>query len=171
MKCSVYIGTSLDGFIARPDGTLDFLDVAQVDKVEYGYKAFYASLDAIVIGRGTYDFVCALPDWPYAGKRVIVMTHRPVPPRGGEELVSTTPRELAARLERDGANRVYIDGGVVIRQFLDADLIDDITISVMPVLIGAGIPLFGGPSAKLALVGTQSWPTGVVQLRYARARD
>jgi len=167
----VYIGASLDGFIARPDGSLDFLDVAQVDKVEYGYKAFYASLDTIVIGRGTYDIVLPFPEWPYAGKRVIVMTHKLEPPRHGEELVSTTARELAARLEREGANHVYIDGGVVIRQFLDANLIDDITISVMPVLIGAGIPLFGGPAAKLAFVGSQSWPTGVVQLRYARAPD
>ena len=121
--------------------------------------------------NGTYDFVLPFPEWPYAGKRVVVMTHKLEPPRHGEQLVSTTARELASRLDGEGCKHVYIDGGVVIRQFLDANLIDDITISVMPVLIGAGIPLFGGPAAKLTFVSSQSWPTGVVQLRYARASD
>jgi dihydrofolate reductase len=164
----VYIAMSLDGFIARPDGSLDFLDVARVDQVEYGYKAFFASLDAIVIGRGTYDVVLGFADWPYAGKRVVVMTHRAEAPRHGEELVAESPRAIAARLAADGVQRAYIDGGVVIRQFLDAGLVDDMTISVMPVLIGAGIPLFGGVARELGFVGSQSWPTGVVQLRYAR---
>jgi dihydrofolate reductase len=164
----MYIAMSLDGYIARPDGSLDFLDVARVDQVDYGYAAFFASLDAIVIGRGTYDIVLGYPDWPYAGKRVIVMTHRAGPSRHGEELVATTPRELADRLADDGIQRAYIDGGVVIRQFLEAGLVDDMSISVMPVLIGTGIPLFGGVARELGFVSSQSWPTGVVQLRYAR---
>jgi dihydrofolate reductase len=171
MQCSVYIATSLDGFIARPDGALDWLSVVKRDGEDYGYAKFAATVDTLVMGRATYDVVLGFGGWPYAGKRVIVLTHRPAPGRHGAELVDSSPAELAARLEREGARRVYVDGGAVIRQFLAADLIDDLTISVIPVVLGAGIPLFGPgtPEVPIALDGVEAFPSGLVQVRY-RAR-
>lgn len=171
MKCSVFIATSLDGYIARPDGSYDFLDVADLAHHDNGYGAFMATVDALVIGRGTYDVVRAFAEWPYAGKRVVVMTHRPPASAHGEEFVSASPRAVVERLSRDGVRRAYVDGGKVVRQFLDEKLIDDMTISIMPTLIGAGIPLFAPRVAEQSfkLDEHRAWPTGVVQLRYSRA--
>jgi dihydrofolate reductase len=173
MQCSVFIATSLDGYIARPDGSLDWLDVARLDLHDNGYAKFMATVDVLVIGRGTYDTVLGFEEWPYAGKRCLVLTHRPGTSRHGEEFVSATPVEIVARLAQGGANRTYVDGGVVVRQFLDAKLIDDLTISVMPILLGAGIPLFAPrvTEQRLALEELTSWPTGVVQMRYSRIPD
>jgi len=176
MRRSVYVATSLDGYLARPDGALDFLDVARAHEIDYGYAAFTASVDCLVIGRATYDTALGFERWPYAGKRVVVLTHDAGRmPRHGEELVAVPSAqlgELVERLSGDGVKHVYVDGGAVIRQFVVANLVDDLTLSVMPVLIGAGIPLFGAGEARtftkhLRLDGTQAWPeTGVVQLRY-----
>jgi dihydrofolate reductase len=104
--------------------------------------------------------------WPYAGKRVIVMTHRPLAARHGEESFAGTPAALVARLAAAGTRRVYVDGGDVIRQFLAAGLIDDLTLSIIPVLLGDGVPLFGGAAHGLRLEGTHAFDSGLVQLRY-----
>jgi dihydrofolate reductase len=162
----VYIAASVDGYIARPDGGIDWLDRVQLAGEDYGFAAFYDTVDTLVMGRGTYDKALTFPAWPYAGKRVAVMTHRPARSRFGETFVSGTPAEVLAQLG-DGA-RAYVDGGVVIRQFLAAHLIDDLTISVIPIILGAGIRLFPGGEGEhaLTLESSQSWPSGLVQLRY-----
>ncbi len=167
MRCSVFIATSLDGFIARKDGSLDWLELAAGDPDDHGYTGFMASVDTLVVGRGTYDTVLGFPEWPYAGKRVVVMTHRPVELRHGAEAFAGTPHELVATLA--GASRIYVDGGNVIRQFLDAGLIDDITLSLIPIVLGDGIPLFGGREHRFELESHAAWPSGLVQLRL-RAR-
>ena len=167
MKCSAFLAASLDGFIARPDGGLDWLEPFQTADEDYGYRAFADSCDAIVIGRATYDVVLGFGDaaWPYAGKRTIVLTHRATAPRHGEEMIAATPAEVAARL--GGCARAYIDGGDVIRQFLAAGLLAELTLSIMPIVLGAGIPLFAGAhETKLTLEGARSYPSGVVQARY-----
>lgn len=166
MQCSVFIATSLDGFIARRDGSLDWLKIVEQPGEDYGYAKFAATVDTLVMGRGTYDVVVGFPEWAYAGKRVIVLTHRPGEARHGEEFFAGSVEELAARLERDGVRRVYVDGGIVIQQFLAAKLVDDLTISVIPVLLGDGLPLFAHSEAALALEGVERWPSGLVQLRY-----
>lgn len=171
MQCSVYIAASLDGFIAGADDSLDFLSVVQRDGEDYGYAKFAASVDVLVMGRRTYDTALGFPAWPYTGKRVVVLTHRPATAGHGEEFFAGTVAELVRKLAGEGARRAYIDGGGVIRQFLAAGLIDDVTLSVIPVLLGRGVRLFGddGPQQALVMDGVQSWSTGLVQLRYRRA--
>lgn len=163
-RCSVFIATSADGYIARPNGAIDWLD--RVQGPDYGYAAFFASVDTLVMGRATYDTMLGFGDWPYAGKRVIVLTHRPATPRRDEVFTSATPLELLAQLP--DTRRIYVDGGAVIRQFLAANLIDDLTLSIVPTVLGDGLRLFAGGEGEhaLALDSTQAWPTGLVQLRY-----
>ncbi len=167
-RFSVFIAISVDGYIARADGSIDWLSVVQMEGEDYGYKAFTDTIDIFVVGRKTYDTVLAFDTWPFAGKRCIVLTHRPPASRHGEEFFAGTSGELAERLAREGACRVYVDGGAVIQQFLAAGLLDDITLSVVPVILGGGIRLFGGGEAprKLILEESRSWPTGLTQLRY-----
>ena len=165
----VFIAQSLDGFIARPDGGLDWLDPFHGE--EHGYAAFFAGVDALAIGRGTYDTVLAFPEWPYGDKRLIVFTSRPGNPRHGEELWRGTPRSLAARLDKEGVRRVYLDGGALIRSFLREDLVAELTLNLVPIVLGSGIPLFssGLPEMPLRFVESKSYASGLVQIRYRRA--
>jgi dihydrofolate reductase len=168
IRFAVFIAVSLDGFIARPDGGLDWLEPFHDE--DHGYGAFFAGVDALVIGRGTYDTVLGFPAWPYDRKRLIVCTSRPASPAHGEELWSGPPRELAERLDRQGVRRVYLDGGVLIRSFLREGLVDELTVDVVPIILGSGRPLFatGLPEVPLRLLESKSFPSGLVQLRYAR---
>ena len=165
-RFSVFIATSLDGYIARANGAIDWLSIVHPVDEAHGYQGFMASVDAVVLGRGTYDTVLGFDPWPYVGKRVIVMTHRPAEARHGEEFFSGSAEELAASL--GDAKRVYVDGGKVVSQFLAARLIDDITISVIPIILGDGMRLFLGGEGehRLDLESQRSWPSGMVQMRY-----
>ncbi len=167
-RCSAFLAVSLDGFIARPDGGLDWLARFETSGEDYGYPEFLASVDALVVGRRTYDAVLAFPEWPYAGTRVVVLTHRPPAPRGDETFASGTPGEVIEALTAAGARRVYVDGGATVSSFLRAGLVDDLTLSVIPVLLGEGIRLFQPPLAEraLALRDARSFPSGLVRLRY-----
>jgi dihydrofolate reductase len=164
----VFIALSADGFIARSDGGLDWLSRVERGGEDYGYKAFAETTDVLVMGRNTYDVVLGIGHWGYEGMRCIILTNRPAESRRGEEFFSGSPEQLADQLARQGARRVYVDGGVVIRQFLAARLIDDLTLSVIPVLLGSGIPLFATGASEQALVleTSQSFDSGLVQLRY-----
>jgi len=169
MRASVFIGTSLDGFIARPNGDFDFLPA---EPEEHGYEAFFDSVDALVIGRGTLETVLAFPTWPYGKKRVVVLSSRPVDLskiEGAVDQMSGDPREIVAKLEARGVKHAYIDGGVTIQRFLRAGLIQRLIITRVPVLIGSGRPLFGALDAdvKLRHVATRSYASGLVQSEYA----
>jgi dihydrofolate reductase len=168
MLCSIYIAMSLDGFIARSDGRIDWLGAVERAGEDYGYRQFFDSIDTLVIGRNTYDVALGFENWPYVGKRCIVLTHGSITPRHGEESFSGPASELVARLEAAGAKRVYVDGGVVIQQFLVAGLISDITVSIVPILLGDGVRLFGaiGPDVPLVLRRTSSFDSGLVQIEY-----
>jgi len=161
---SVFIATSLDGYIARADHGLDWLSIVEQPGEDYGFAAFFATVETLVMGRRTYDVVRAFPAWPYGTKRVVVLTHRPAEPREGVELFSGDIRDLTL------PGRTYIDGGDVIRQFLAADRIDDLTLSILPIILGGGIRLFSGGERehRLRLEGHQAWDSGLVQLRYRR---
>ena len=173
LRCSVYLAVSLDGYIARADGGLDWLSAVELEGEDYGFQAFLDSVDTLVLGRSTYEVVRDFEPWPYAGKRCVVLSHRPLEPRHGEEAFAGSPAELVERLCGQGARRAYVDGGATVRQFLAAGLVDDLTLSVIPILLGDGIPLFDGgvPETRLVLDGSQSWSSGLCQLRYRVSRD
>jgi len=170
MRASVFIGTSVDGFIARPDGALDWLPEGGGEP--HGYDEFIASVDTIVIGRKTFETVLGFDPWPYGDKRVVVLSGRPVDfskVRGGMvEQMGGPPAEIASHLAARGAQHLYIDGGITIQGFLRAGLIQRLVITRVPVLIGAGIPLFGAlpHDIRLQHVATRHYPSGLVQSEY-----
>ena len=171
-RVSVYIAVSLDNFIARDDGSLDWLaDVQDAGGDDYGYAEFMDTIDAVVLGRETYDAVRTFDTWPFTGRCVIVLTNRPIETAFGEDVYAGALAALIAALGRDGVGRVYLDGGATIRQGLDEHLIDDMTLSIIPVVLGSGRPLFsrGLPGSRWSLTGADSYPTGLVQLHYQRA--
>lgn len=170
MRVSVFVGVSIDGFMAREDGSLDYLEPFESEN--HGYDDFMRSIDALVVGRATYDTVLGFDAWPWEGKRVLVLTHRGLEARHGETTHEGPLAPLVARLAAEGVGRVYLDGGIAIRQGLDEDLVDDMTISTAPVTIGTGRRLFGGPpqTKSWTLVSVQRYPSGLVQARYERKR-
>ena len=170
MTASVFIGTSLDGFIARPNDDLDFLPPGGGEP--HGYAEFIASVDAIVIGRKTFEKVLTMGPWPYGDKRVVVLSSRPLDlskATGGiVEQMAGTPAEIVSQLAASGAHHLYIDGGVTIQRFLRAGLIQRLIITRVPVLIGEGVPLFGAlpHDIRLRHVATRHYPSGLVQSEY-----
>lgn len=169
MTISVFIGISVDGFIARSNGELDWLPSGGGEP--HGYDEFIAGVDAIVIGRKTFEIVLAFDEWPYTGHRVVVLSHQPLDTsaaKGVVEEMSGSPAQIVAQLEATGARHLYVDGGVTIQGFLEAGLIDRLIITRVPVLIGNGVPLFGPLSRDLRLrhVATRSFPSGLVQSEY-----
>jgi dihydrofolate reductase len=167
-RCSVYIATSLDGLIARKDGRLDWLSIVERPGEDYGYARFFASIDTLVMGRKTYETALSFEPWPYAGKRTVVLTHAAPAPRHGESFYSGDLGALVEQLARDGARHVYVDGGTVLSQFLALGLVDDVTVSIIPVLLGEGVPLTQhlGRDVGLRLVESRSFESGLVQLEY-----
>ena len=169
-RCSVFIAVSVDGFIAHTDGTFDFLSIVEQPGQDYGFADFFGSVDALVIGRNTYETALGFPEWPYAGKRCVVLTHREAPSVHGEQFFAGEPQALLEQIAMAGAQRLYVDGGAVIREFLTHDLIDDLTVSIIPTLLGKGISLFGSevPEQRLRLSSCRAYESGLVQLSYAR---
>jgi dihydrofolate reductase len=169
MKLSVFVGTSLDGFIARQNGQYDFLPAGGGEP--HGYDEFIANVDTILIGRNTFEVVLKLPTWPYRDKRVVVLSHCPLDSSGITERVeqmSGDPTQIAQELAATGAEHVYVDGGIVVQEFLRAGLIHHITITRVPVLIGEGIPLFGSVLRDIRLlhIGTRQYKSGLVTSEY-----
>jgi dihydrofolate reductase len=170
MKISVFCGTSIDGFIARPDGALDFLPPGGGEP--HGYDEFIASVDTLVIGRHTFETVLGFPSWPYGKKRVVVLSSRPldlsVVRDGVVEQMAGTPDEIVARLAATGAGHLYVDGGITVQRFLRAGLVQRLIITRVPVLIGQGIPLFGSLPRDIQLrhVATRHYASGLVQTEY-----
>lgn len=163
--CCVFIATSIDGFIAGPGGSLDFLKVVERSGEDYGFAAFFGTIDTLIVGRKTYDTVLGFDPWPWSEKTVAVVTHRPPEPRHGERFLSGTPAEVLAQLP--GCKRAWVDGGSMIQQFLAAGLVDELTLSIIPTVLGAGIPLFGpSPTRRFELVRSTPFPSGLVQSTY-----
>jgi dihydrofolate reductase len=167
---SVFIGTSVDGFIARTNGEFDFLPADGGEP--RGYAEFMASVDTIVIGRKTFETVLAMKPWPYGAKRVVVLSRHPLDLSKAVgaviEQMTGMPAEIAAQLDATGARQVYVDGGVTIQGFLRAGLIQRLNITRVPVLIGDGIPLFGSlpHDIRLRHVETRHFPSGLVTTEY-----
>jgi dihydrofolate reductase len=170
MIASVFVGTSVDGFIARLNGDLDFLPEGGGEP--HGYTEFMAGVDALVIGRKTFETVVAFPEWPYGDKRVVVLSTRfldlSAVRNGVVERMAGAPAEIIAKLAAGGARHLYIDGGITIQGFLRAGLIQRLVVTRVPVLIGEGIPLFGAlpHDVRLRHVATRQYPSGLVQSEY-----
>jgi len=170
MRASVFVGTSVDGFIARRSGDFDFLPEGGGEP--HGYNEFMSSVDVLVIGRNTYEKVLTFEKWPYAEKRVVVLSSRAIDVsnvRGAAiEHMSGSPAEITDRLAASGASHAYIDGGITVQRFLHARLIQRLIITRVPVLIGEGIPLFGSlpHDVQLRHVDTKTYPSGMVKSEY-----
>lgn len=170
-RVSAFIAQSLDGYIATDDDSLDWLMAAAAEGEDYGFEAFLDDVDVVAMGRSTYDFIKDFPELPYGGRPVHVFTTRALGPREGFEFYARTPREAVAHWQEHGVQHVYIDGGTVISQFLEAGLVDEITLTTVPILLGSGKRLFHriGASTPLRLVDCRPFGSGIVTLRYRRA--
>jgi dihydrofolate reductase len=173
VKTSVFIASSLDGFIAREDGNLDWLVARTPVDGDSGYDAFMAGVDTVVMGRYTFETVLGFDDWPYEGKRVVVLSRMlaEVPASLADKVAlhSGPVRALYDALQASGCQGLYVDGGQTVQSFLREDLVDELTITTIPVLLGRGIPLFGHTGHDIALrhTGTRQLPGGLVQDTYA----
>lgn len=174
MKISAYVGTSLDGFIARKDGDFAWLSQFANDEAVAAYNEFIARIDVIVIGRGTFEEVLKFPDWPY-DKPVFVLssTFKEVPEKaiGKAEILSMTTQEISKHLASEGFSNIYVDGGTVIQAFLSEGLVDELIIAQVPLIIGNGIPLFGHGETDISFqhVRTAVGTNGLVRSYYERA--
>ena len=180
VKVSVYVGISLDGFIARSDGAVDWLDEANKAVPageDCGFQAFMDSVDTLVMGRKTFEQVLSFGQWPYGETPVVVLSRNAIsfPPNLPNTVThsSESPRDLLERFSSEGVKHVYVDGGNTIQRFFSAGLIDQITVTVIPVILGGGIPLFGplDKDINLTHLRTTAFDFGFVQSTYAVKRN
>jgi dihydrofolate reductase len=171
-RVRVFIACSLDGFIAGPDGDLSWLPAPDAGE-DYGYGIFMAETAAILMGRATYDVAAAFDSWPYGELPVFVATSRPLPAAPATvRALAGTPSELLGAIRAQTGGAIYLDGGSLIRAFLDDNLIDELTVTIVNVILGHGVPLFAGVAAphRLRLTAAVPYPSGLVQLRYEAPR-
>lgn len=175
MKCSVYIATSVDGFIAKINGDIDWLHNPEYTKTTINglsYDDFISTIDAIVMGRNTLEKVLTFDFWPYEDIPVILLTSRPFTTpaklKGKIRIENLAPSQLVTKLKKEGLNHLYVDGGKTIQNFLKDGLIDEMTITQIPILLGSGIPLFDSMECEygLRLIAATSSENGFVQARY-----
>jgi dihydrofolate reductase len=172
-KVSIYIATSLDGFIARQDGSIDWLNnIPNPSGEDYGYQDFIDSIDVIVMGRNTFEMALTFEAWSYTHKRVVVLsTHAiKIPDRLPKNVAvqNVSPLTLIESLSKEGTTHLYVDGGNTIQRFLAAGLIDELTITRIPILLGDGLPLFGSIEQDIQLqhLETKVFANGLVQSIY-----
>ncbi len=176
MTCSVFIATSIDGYIAREDGGLDWLAPQSGESEgDYGFGDFLGSIDAVVMGRKTFEAVAAFEVWPYEKPVFVLSTtlqNLPVSFSDRASLISGTPEEVVQSLKSRGFFRLYIDGGKTVSSFLRSDLIDEMIISTMPVVLGSGLPLFSGGDQErwFEPVGAQVHGNALVTITYHRKK-
>lgn len=174
-KISVFIATSLDGYIARKDGSIDWLMDANSlasEGEDCGYQSFIATIDMLIMGRYSYEKVITFDEWPYGTLPVIVMSSKPIQiPEHLNQVVSVSnqsPTDLINELSQQGIQHLYLDGGITIQRFLQENLINEITITMIPVLIGSGRSLFGllTHDIRLKHLSTNTYQGGFVQIKY-----
>ena len=177
MAIFVYIATSLDGFIAAEDDDLSWLsEIPNPDESDFGFNDFMSRVDALVMGRRTYDKVVSFGVWPY-DKPVFVLSNTlgslPANPETRLEVISGDPESVIAQLTAKGYHNLYVDGGITIQSFLKRDLVDEMIITCVPVLLGSGIPLFGHlqHALKFSLEKTEALGAGLVKNHYKRIRS
>jgi len=171
----VYIATSLNGYIAKPNDDLSFLSIVQQEGEDYGYDAFIKTVDTVILGRKTYDWVMTqVKEFPHADKACFIITRTKRPATGKTEFYTGNLVELVTRLKSENGKNIFCDGGAaIINELLQDDLVDEMIISIIPVLVGNGTKLFkdGRPEQLLKLVSVKQYNTGLVQLHYQRKRN
>lgn len=176
-KLSLFIATSLDGYIAKPNDNLEFLKAVEKEGEDYGYADFTSNIDIIIIGRKTYDYVLkeiGSSHYDNGQRDVYVITRTERPSVGRTTFYSGSLTELVQRLKSENGKGIYCDGGAeIINELLQHDLIDDFIISLIPILVGEGTRLFkeGRPEQLLEFVSAKSFDTGLTQLHYRRKSD
>jgi dihydrofolate reductase len=174
-KLFLYIAMSLDGYIAKQDDDISFLTAVEQEGEDYGYSKFIETIDVVILGRKTYDKILAMGiALPYGDRKVYVLTRTPKPDSGNIQFYSGSLPDLISILKNQEGKHIYCDGGAeTVHQLLQDDLIDEMTISIIPVLLGDGIRLFKGglQEQKLQLINAQSFEKGLIQLRYIRVRN
>ena len=170
-KLILYIAMSLDGYIATTDDKIDFLNCVQKEGEDYGYTAFTQGVDTIIMGRKTYDKILTLvPVFPHQNKECYIITRTPRASIGKIHFYTGDLKELLSRLKAKPGKDIYLDGGAeIVNALLKEELIDEMYISIIPILLGKGLPLFSSdrPDSKLKLVNCKSFEKGLVQLHYA----
>ncbi len=169
----VFIATSLDGFVARKDHKIDWLMKQETGQEDHGYENFIQTVEGIVMGRGSFLNVLTFGDWPYTVPVVVMsqtLTDADIPPeiKDKVQLTKLAPKALMESLHQQGWKRAYIDGGKVVQSFLREGLIQDMIITLIPILIGEGIPLFGAlpNDLDLELLETRSYPSSLLRTHY-----
>ena len=169
-KLILYIACSLDGYIAKPNDDLSFLDRVSNENLDYGYNKFISTVDTVIIGRRTYDWIINQNvDFPHSDKATYVITRKRRKRNGKITFYSGDLKELVIKLKKEKGKNIFCDGGSEIANLLFADkLFDELIISIIPVIVGGGINLFkeGIPEQVLTLISVQSFKTGLVQLHY-----
>lgn len=172
-KVILYIAASLDGYIAKPNDDLSFLSIVQKDDEDYGYSVFINSVDTVISGRKTYDWVMKqVPVFPHADKNTFIITRNAKPSIGKVNFYSGSLKELISKLKSESGKNIFIDGGAeIVHELLKENLIDEFIISIIPVLVGSGIKLFkdGRSEQTLELVSVKKFEKGLAQLHYKRA--
>lgn len=172
-KISVFIATSIDGYIAKKNGDIDWLvkfdqPSEKGEDKDCGFSQFISGIDTLILGRNTYEVVSKFDTWPYHGKRVVVLSSTLQSVCKQAELFAGDINYLIQKLYADGIKHIYVDGGTTISAFLNAGLIDKMIISIIPVVLGSGIPLFSkiNHDKWFRLVSSRSYSNGLVQLHY-----
>lgn len=173
-KVIVYIACSMDAYIAGPGDDLSFLHKVEKPGEDYGYGEFIESIDTVIMGRKTYDKVMSMvSEFPHASRECYVMTSKPRTNTGKTVFYNGDLKQLVVRLTQQQGKDIFIDGGAeIVNALMKDNLVDDFIISIVPVMLGDGTPLFksGRPYADLQLVSARHFDTGLVQLHYSRAR-
>lgn len=169
-KVMLYIAISLDGYISKPNDDLSFLSIVQKEGEDYGYKDFINSVDTVILGRKTYDWVMTqVPEFPHADKVSFILTRTARPGIGKTNFYTGKLKDLISGLKTENGKNIFIDGGAeIVNELLKENLIDEFVISVIPILVGNGTRLFkdNRPEQKLKLVNVKSFDTGLTQLHY-----
>jgi dihydrofolate reductase len=174
-KVVLYIATSLDGFIAKPNDELDFLSIVEQEGQDYGYADFIKTIDTVIVGRKTYDKVISMGfDFPHADKDSYIITRTPRPNIGSIKFYTDDIKSLIYKLKSEKGKNIFCDGGAeIVNELLKHNLIDEFIISIIPILVGNGTKLFKDdrPELKLELISTKQFESGLVQLHYKRSEN
>ena len=170
-KLILYIAMSLDGYIAKPNDDLSFLSIVQEDGEDYGYKEFVSTVDTVILGRKTYDWVIKHFEFPHADKEAYIITRTERPNIGKTVFYSGDLEALVRTLKNKEGKNIFCDGGAeIVTELLKNNLIDELIISVIPIIVGNGTRLFkeGIPEQRLELISSESFESGLIQLHYKR---